>query len=410
MTNRSSKGEVWQGTLAMMVLKTLEALGPLHGYGIARRIEQMSGDVLSVNYGTLYPALLKLEQEGYIASEWGCLGQQPESEVLPAHQGWAEASAQRGRGVGADDRDRRAILFVERGIVMRVLRPLRPLRALLLRFAGLFRGDRDRGFDDELESHLAMHIDDSVRAGMTPEAARRAALLKLGGVTQTREAYRDRRRLPLLDHVAQDVRFAVRTLRKTPGFALIVILTLGLGVGANAAIFSVVNATLLRPLPYPDADRLVMVYATHPKNGSVRDVMSFPEFEDWRVQSRSFEQIAAVTTRRATLYSDGDGQAEFVPAVQATPGFFEALGVAPAIGRTFQTGEEQPGTRVVVLSDGGWHHHFGGRSDVVGQSLRINEETYTVIGVMPPGFAFRTSDRSCSTCRRNARRTAATAT
>jgi putative ABC transport system permease protein len=291
--------------------------------------------------------------------------------------------------MGADDRDRRALLFVERGVVMGSR--WRAVRAWLVRVGGSLGlgAQRDAGFEEEMAAHLAMHVEDNMRAGMSPVEARRAALIKLGGVAQTRELYRDRRGVPIMDHLAQDLRYAVRTLRQAPGFALIVILTLGLGVGANAAIFSIVNAVLLRPLPYPDADRLVMVYATNPRSGSVTDVTSYPEFEDWKAQNRSFDHVAAFTARRATVSNpDANTQAEMISAAQVTPGFFETLGVTPAIGRTFEAGEEAPGTHLVILSDSGWRRYFSARPDVIGQTMRIGDDTYTVIGVMPSTFAF----------------------
>jgi predicted permease len=264
---------------------------------------------------------------------------------------------------------------------------MRRLRALLLRMTGMFSHTRgDCEFDAELQSHLAMHIDDNVRAGMTPDAARREALLRLGGLDQVKEQYRDRRGIPPLEHLLQDVRIGARMLRRNPTFTGIAVLTLGLGIGANAAIFSLVNAVLLRPLPFPDPDRLVLIWATNTKNGDTQDVASYPDVEVWRAEGQSFDGVAAFTSRGATL-SGGD-QAELVPAVQVMPGFFETLRVRPALGRTFRAEEEDPGARTVVLSDAAWRRRFNGRSDVLGQTLRINEETYTVIGVMPPDFRF----------------------
>jgi predicted permease len=262
---------------------------------------------------------------------------------------------------------------------------VRRVRAWLLRlFAPFNRARRERELAEELQSHLAMHIEDNVRAGMSPEAARRRALLFLGGIDQTTELYRDRAGIPFIDHLLQDVRVGTRMLRRNPTFSAVAIVTLALGIGANTAIFSLVNAVLLRPLPFPSPDRLVLIWATNTKSGDTQDVASYPDVEAWRAQSRSFEGMAGFTSRGAMIA--GDGRAERVPALQAMPGFMETLGVQPAMGRAFRPEEDAPGTRVVILSDIGWKRHFGGRADVVGKTLRVNEEPHTVIGVMPEGF------------------------
>jgi putative ABC transport system permease protein len=264
----------------------------------------------------------------------------------------------------------------------------RQVRAAMVRFVSIFdRGRLDRELAAELESHVAMHVDDNLRAGMTAVEARRQALLKLGGVAQVTERCRERRGVPILENLIRDLRFAVRMLLRNPGFSTVAVLTLGLGIGANTAIFSVVNAVLLRPLPFPQAERLVLLWATDAESGTTEDVTSYPNFADWRARSRSFERMAAFTNRSMTI-ADSE-QTELAGAVQATPGLFEMLGVAPALGRTFRPEEGEIGApHVALLSDSTWERSFGGRRDVLGKSLRANEETYTIIGVMPPDFRF----------------------
>jgi putative ABC transport system permease protein len=244
---------------------------------------------------------------------------------------------------------------------------------------------------DEFDSHLRMHIDDNIRAGMSPDAARRDAKLRLGGLEQAKEQYRDRRSIPLLHHLAQDFRFGARVLRHSPTFTIAAILTLGLGVGVNAAIFSVVNAVLLRPLPFPRADRLMLVWATNTKSGDRQDVASYPDFESWKTQTASFGAMAAFTTRGVTLA--GGVHPELVSSVQVTPGFFELLGVPVAAGRPFVPGDDAPGAPpVALLSDSAWKRHFGGRLDTLGRTVHANEEARTIVGILPPGFSFSSGE------------------
>jgi len=262
---------------------------------------------------------------------------------------------------------------------------MRSLRAFLIRLSGGFgAARRDRELAAELESHLQLHIDDNLRAGMTPDEARRVALIKLGGVAQTTERYRNRRGIPLFDTLRQDIVYAVRVLGKNPGFTATAVLTLALGIGANSAIFSVVNAVLLRPLPFPAPDRLVMIYATNTKSGDTTDVASYPDFQDWS-RARSFERLGAFAGGSVTVA--GMGSAEYVFGLRVTPTLFETLGVRPALGRGFNLDEQTQGApHVVVLSDGFWKRQWGGAAGAIGQVLRINEAPYTIVGVMPPEF------------------------
>src|SRR5712691_209780 len=178
---------------------------------------------------------------------------------------------------------------------------MRWLRGLLLRFGGLFLKDhQERDLASEMESHLQMHIEDNLRAGMSAEDARRQALIKLGGVEQTKENYRDRRGIPLLETLLQDLRFAARMLLKNPGFMAVAVLTLGLGIGANTAIFSIVNGVLLQPLPYPHPEQLVVVARTAPRFDHPVPV-SGPNFLDWRARARQFQFLAGFDGRGFTV-------------------------------------------------------------------------------------------------------------
>jgi len=265
---------------------------------------------------------------------------------------------------------------------------MRTLRSWVLRLAGLFSpGRREDEIRQELESHLQLHIDDNVRAGMSPAEARREALLRLGGIESVKETQRDRSGVPLLQHLARDVRYAFRVLRRNPTFTAITVVTLALGIGANTSIFTLVNAVLLRPLPYSDPARLVMIWGTDPRTGGREMSVSYPDFEAWRDGTHSFEHVAAFTSRSVTL--GGAELAELVPAVQTTSGFFRVLGMNALAGRLFadsdETSEAQP---VAVLSDAAWKRQFGGRGDIIGTTITINQRPHVVIGIVPSEFHF----------------------
>ncbi len=269
---------------------------------------------------------------------------------------------------------------------------MRRLRAFLVRVGSALRPARgDDEFAAELESHLQMHVDDFVRAGIDPAEARRRAVLALGGIASTFERQRDRRRLPIVDGLRQDIVYALRTLRRAPGFSAVTIATLAIGIGANTAIFSAVRAVLLKPLPFAQPDRLVMIYGSD-RGDDRHDVVSYPTFVDWRDQSRSFTAAAAFANRSVSI--DGDAATSLAGAKQVSASFFDVLGVRPARGRSFTSADGADGAAgVVLLSDGFWRQQFGGTTDAVGQTLRIGGEVYTIVGVMPPGFRFEPGAR-----------------
>ncbi|HMF57157.1 MAG TPA: ABC transporter permease, partial [Pyrinomonadaceae bacterium] len=255
----------------------------------------------------------------------------------------------------------------------------RRLRAWLMRLGGLFNKERrDRELAEELEAHLQMHIEDNLRSGMTPEEARRDAHIRFGGVEATKEKYRDRRGVPALENLIRDLRYALRMLRRSPGFTTVAVATLALGIGANTAIFSLVSAVLFRPLNYSEPERLVMVWEAEP--GAPHDTVAVGNYADWREQNQSFTDITALDLRSYNL--TGDGEPEKINAYGVTANFFSLLGVSPALGRTFTAEEDRPGAnKVAIISHGLWQSRYGGERSVVGRDILLNGEKYTVIGV-----------------------------
>ena len=259
---------------------------------------------------------------------------------------------------------------------------MRRARAGVLRLAGMLSGSRRRSeFDDELQAHLAMHIDDNIRAGMTPDQARRNALVALGGVESVRESYRDRLGVPLLSSIGQDVRFAVRMLARSPGVSLFAVLAIALGIGINATVFSLANAVLLKPLPVDDSDRLMFVGTVSKRPGDF-DGLSWPDFNDLRARVRSLTSLAASSSTAADL-NDGIGFVEPLRGEEVTANAFEVMGVRPVLGREFSEADMQPGaTRVALLSARTWRARFGADPSIVGRVVRVNTIPTTIVGVM----------------------------
>jgi putative ABC transport system permease protein len=260
------------------------------------------------------------------------------------------------------------------------------IRDAVLRLAGLARRRQvERRLDAELQFHLDMATEKHVRAGLTRTEARRVALVEFGGTERFREATRDEYRSRLADELAQDVRYGIRVMRRHPGFATAAALTFALGIGASTAMFSVVNAVLLRPLPYANPDGLVVLWESNDTPGHDRNVVAVPNFEAWRERARSFAGMAAAVPLPATIAAAPNP--ERVMGAEVSPGFFAVLGVAPAFGREFTADEERDGgADVLVLSDGFWRTRLGGDSAVLGRTLAIDGRPHTIIGVMPPTF------------------------
>jgi len=261
---------------------------------------------------------------------------------------------------------------------------MRTLRALWSRFMGMFwPGSAESDLADEIESHVALHTDDGIRAGLSAEEARRRALIRLGGVEQTRQTYRERRGLPWLETLGQDVAYGFRVLRKSPGFALTTIFTLALGIGANTALFSIVNGVLLNPLPYPRSSELVTVHAS--KANFDQGSISYPNFRDWQRDNKTLAALAVAHQRRFTL--TGVGDAERLQGDYVSSDFFPILGVKPVLGRLFAPGEDEIGRApLIVIGAGFWARKLGSRQDVVGKTLTLDGRQFTIIGVLPGDF------------------------
>ena len=258
---------------------------------------------------------------------------------------------------------------------------MRHLRVFIRRLAGLFHDDRrERELAEEIESNLQMHIADNLRAGMSAAEARRQALIRLGGVEAAKEAYREQRRLPVFDTLLQDIRYGMRGLRRSPGFALTAVLTLALGIGATTAIFSAVYTLLLRPLPYRDPGRLVWV-AERSRSGGSGAIVA-PDMVAWRERGRPFAAIAGYAFNEYTL--TGAGGTVRLHGAMVTANFLSLLGVAPQAGRDFVPADGRPGSAAVaLLSDALWRERFSGDPRVVGRALDLDGEPYTVVGVLP---------------------------
>ena len=266
---------------------------------------------------------------------------------------------------------------------------MRALRASFLRILGLFGKERrDQELAEEIESHLQMHIEDNVRSGMTPEEARRQALLTFGGVESAKESYRDRRGVPVLETLWKDVRFGTRMLVKSPMLVAIVALTLGLGIGANTAIFGLVDAALLRPLPVRNPEQ-IMVLAPEQKGMNLQTYfLSYPDFLDYRKQADTFSDLFATYSIFNFASLSADGKADHIVTSYVTGNYFSALGLQPATGRLFFPSEgETPGEEIiVVLGHAYWQKRFGGDPAVVGKHVLVDGNPATIVGVAPKGF------------------------
>jgi putative ABC transport system permease protein len=273
---------------------------------------------------------------------------------------------------------------------------MRRVRAWLVRFAGIFgKSKRDRELSAELESHLQLHIDDNLRAGMTPEEARRRAIIKLGGIESTKENYRERRSIPMIETLLQDVRFGLRILRRNPGFALAVVLTLALGIGANLTMFSVVDSQLFRmpdqvraPDQIVNVDLIIKPQANDPFGSDERADIAFHSFPGYRrlAENARTLDVAAESGPREIDFGRGS-EAREIEASYVSSTFFDLLGVRMAIGRAFTADEDNPagGIPVVVLGHDFWRS-LGRDTAILNRAVWIGTRQFTVVGIAPKGF------------------------
>jgi predicted permease len=262
------------------------------------------------------------------------------------------------------------------------------IRILLSRCGTLLRGrKRDTDLEDELRAHIDLAMAENVRRGMAPDAARTAALRAFGGFTQMRETYRIQRGFPVLQQFGRDLRFALRQLRRSPGFALTVIFTLALGIGAVTSVFSVVDAVLLKPFAFRDPDRLIVMREVEKEVSSQMTAIpdNYRHFLRLKEGSKTLEDAAIFGQFGVSVSPAGD-HPRIVGAVAASPNLFRVLGVQPMLGRDLVDADAQNGAgRVAILSYAGWQAFFGGDPKVVGQTLRLGGDPTTVVGVLPPG-------------------------
>jgi predicted permease len=260
------------------------------------------------------------------------------------------------------------------------------LREIAAHIRGIFgKRSQDADIEDEFAAHLDLIAQENIRRGMSPKNARYAARRDFGGVEQIKEIYRERKGLPMLETLLKDLRFGARMLRKNPGFTLVAVLTLALGIGATTTMFAVVDAVLIRPLPYPQSNQIVHLTETVNHEGSMS--IAYANYLDWQAMNRSFSAIGAIRNAGKTL--TGSGIAEQLQGRQISHGFFGVLDIHPALGRDFAESDDRPfAAPTAILSYQLWQRRFSGNPNIVGHSVVLDGESHTVIGVLPHGFSY----------------------
>jgi hypothetical protein len=266
---------------------------------------------------------------------------------------------------------------------------MKTLRRLFHRLTSWMTSTRDEELlRAEIGEHIAMQTADNLRAGLSPVEARRQAVLKFGSVEALKDAYRDQRGLPLVETLLRDTRHALRRLRRTPAFTAAVLLTLALGIGANTALFAVIDSILIRPLAYPHAEALVGIWHTSPGSRTGISNCSPSMYFTYREQNRTFQQFGLWNAGGVNV--TGVEEPELLRALFVTYGVLDALDERPVLGRWFSPADDAPGSpETVILTYGYWQGRFNGDRSVLGRTMTINATPHTVIGVMPEEFRFQ---------------------
>ncbi|HYL99884.1 MAG TPA: ABC transporter permease, partial [Blastocatellia bacterium] len=261
---------------------------------------------------------------------------------------------------------------------------MRYWREFIYMLRRLRRRSAGQELDDEIRSHLELEIDANIESGMSAQNARNAASKAFGSEALSKELTRSVWGFQYVETILQDVKYGVRMMRRNPAFTLVALLTLTLTIGAASSVFSVLNAVLIRKLPYPGADQLVLLHGT--TKASPAPQISFTDMEDWKSESTSFEEMVAFSGYENPILS-GSGEPEHISEMKVSDGYFALLRSDPLMGRTFQPEDQQPGgDKVAVLAYGFWNRKFGADPNIIGKTLILDGFPHTVVGVMPPGF------------------------
>ena len=366
-----AKSDLPQGTLDLLILKVI-ALGPVHGYAIAQRLEQVSRGVVQVPEGSLYPALHRLENRGLLTADW--------KETETGREAKFYRLTRKGlKQLKTETADWQRLIDAI-GLILDIADG----GAQMSWWKRLWRRTQmEAQLEKELSFHLEQHTSQLVARGATPEEARRQARLALGGPEQVKEKCRDARGTRWLEDLLQDTRYALRTFRQKPSFTIIALLILSLGIGATTVMFAVINSVLLRPLSYPEPDRLATLRTVTEQIGELWGFSNL-DFSDIKRDSQTLD-LAAWTYGGGTISEPGEP--EYVNGRHISAELFSALGISPAQGRAFRPDEDRPGAPpVAMISYGLWQRDFGGDSAAIGKSLVYDGKPYTVVGIAPTGF------------------------